>query len=417
MLATGSTPVKYNDKMFNERNLFFADENLFDVFTVKVLKGMVQAGRSATFPRKALVVLQFSCSIALIISTVIIYQQVQYAKNRPTGYDINRVMKTYTNIDISKNYTALKNELMQKGIAASVTTSTSPAVDVWWHTDIDYWPGKNAGETVEMGNIYVTEDYFKTVGMSIKEGRNFTGGYDSTSVIFNETAIKRLRLKNPVGQTITYNDKKITIVGVVKDALMISPFGSADPTMFRCVPDPQGVILYKLSPNIKTADAIKQLTVIFNKYDPAYPYDYSFEDENYAAKFRLESLIGTLSGLFAGLAIFISCLGLFGLAAYIAEQRTKEIGIRKVLGASVQQVWLLLSKDFILLVVISCLIASPISFYLLHNWLMKYNYRISIGAGVFVLSAAVALLVTIITITFQAIKAAMANPVKSLRTE
>jgi ABC-type antimicrobial peptide transport system permease subunit len=268
-----------------------------------------------------------------------------------------------------------------------------------------------------MGNIYVSDDYFKTVGMNMKEGRNFTGGYDSTSVIFNETAIKRLRLKDPVGKTITYGGKQITIVGVVKDALILSPFGQADPTMFRTVPDPLGVMLYKLSPHIKSADAITQLTAIFNKYDPSYPYDYSFEDENYTAKFKLESLIGKLSGLFAGLAIFISCLGLFGLAAYIAEQRTKEIGMRKVLGASVQQVWLLLSKDFIVLVVISCFIASPISFYFLQNWLMKYDYRISIGAGVFITGAVIALLITIITVSFQAIKAAVANPVKSLRTE
>jgi len=198
---------------------------------------------------------------------------------------------------------------------------------------------------------------------------------------------------------------------------MISPFKAADPTMFYCSSQPQSIMLYKLSPNIKTQDAIAQLTTIFNKYDPAYPYDYSFSDEQYASKFNLEKLIGKLAGLFAALAIFISCLGLFGLAAYVAERRTKEIGIRKVLGASVQQVWLLLSKDFIVLVLISCLIVAPISFYFLHNWLMNYDYRISIGAGVFVLSALLAVVITVVTVSFQAIKAAMANPVKSLRTE
>ena len=206
-------------------------------------------------------------------------------------------------------------------------------------------------------------------------------------------------------------------MGVVKDALMISPFKAADPTMFYCQAAPQSNLLYRLSPGIKTQDAIKQLTAIFNKYDPAYPYDYSFSDEQYASKFNLEQLIGKLAGLFAALAIFISCLGLFGLAAYVAEQRTKEIGIRKVLGASVQQVWLLLSKDFIVLVLISCLIAAPISLYFLHNWLLNYDCRISIGASVFVLGGLIAVLVTIITVSFQAIKAAIANPVKSLRTE
>ncbi|MBV9962795.1 MAG: ABC transporter permease [Parafilimonas sp.] len=383
---------------------------------VKVLKGAVQAGKSS-LSRKVLVVIQFSCSIALIISTVIIYQQIQYAKNRPTGYNLSRLMIKGMNDDLDKNFIALKNELIEKRIVSSVTTASSPSTDIWWHTDIDYWPGKQAGETVEMGNIFVTDDYFKTIGMSLKEGRYFSGSNDSTSVIFNEAAVKRLRLKNPVGQKITEDDKQYTIVGVVKDALMLSPFKSADPTMFYCQHDLQSNLLYRLSSNIKTQDAITQLTAIFNKYDPAYPYDYSFSDEQYASKFNLEQLIGKLAGLFAALAIFISCLGLFGLAAYVAEQRTKEIGIRKVLGASVQQVWLLLSKDFILLVIISCLIAAPISFYFLHNWLMNYDYRISIGAGVFVLSALMALLVTVITISFQGIKAAIANPVKSLRTE
>jgi putative ABC transport system permease protein len=384
---------------------------------VKVLKGTMQTAKASSLSRKIMVVIQFSCSVALIVSTVIIYRQIQYAKDRSTGYDINRLLSTNMDDDLTKNFTALKNELLQKGIVQSVTTATSPATDIWWHTDIDAWPGKYAGETVEMGNIFVTDDYFKTVGMNIKEGRNFSGSYDSTSVIFNEAAIKRLRIKDPVGQKITYGDRQYIIAGVVKDALMISPFSAADPTMFHCRPEAQGVLLYKLSPAIKTQDAIKKLTTIFNKYDPAYPYNYSFADETYASKFHLELLIGKLAGLFAGLAIFISCLGLFGLAAYVAEQRTKEIGIRKVLGASVQQIWLLLSKDFILLVLISCLIAVPVSFYFLHNWLMNYEYRISISAGVFVLSTVAALCITIITISFQAIKAAIANPVKSLRTE
>jgi putative ABC transport system permease protein len=384
---------------------------------VKVLKGTMHTGKSSSLSRKILVVIQFSCSIALIISTVIIYQQVNYAKDRPTGYDLNRLMSTNMNDDLAKNYTAIKNELIQKGIVSSVTTSSSPATNVWWHTDIDAWPGKNAGETVEMGNIFVSEDYFKTVGMDIKEGRDFAGPNDSTTVIFNEAAIKRLRIKNPVGQKITWGDKKYTIAGVVKDALMISPFSAADPTMFYCFPGTQNVMLYKLSPGIKTQDAIAQLTSIFNKYEAAYPYDYSFSDADYASKFKLETLIGKLAGLFAGLAIFISCLGLFGLAAYVAEQRTKEIGIRKVLGASVSQVWMLLSKDFIVLVFLSCVIASPIAWYFLHDWLMNYNYRINIGAGVFILSASLAIFITIATVSFQAIKAAIANPVKSLRSE
>jgi ABC-type antimicrobial peptide transport system permease subunit len=384
---------------------------------VKVLKGTMRIGKTASLPRKALVVLQFSCSIALIISTIIIYQQIQHAKNRPSGYDLNRLMATDMNIDLKKNFTALKNELIQNGIAESVSTATSPATNVWWHSDIDQWPGKNAGETVEMGTIIVSEDYFKTAGMTFKEGRNFASSNDTTSVIFNETAIKTLRIKNPINQVIKLGDVQYRIAGVVNDALMVSPFSQPEPTMFYCDPGSLDIMLYRLSPKIKTQDAINRLTSVFNKYNPAFPYKYAFEDENYAAKFKLEVLIGKLAGIFAALAIFISCLGLFGLAAYVAEQRTKEIGIRKVLGASVTQLWLLLSKDFIVLVLISCVIASPIAFYFLQNWLLKYNYRISIGASVFILAALMAIVITVVTISFQAIKAALANPVKSLRTE
>ena len=383
---------------------------------VQVLKGSIQAGKSS-LSRKVLVVLQFSCSIALIISTVIIYQQIQYARTRPTGYTLDRLLSTNMNDDLRKNFAALKNELMTKGVISSMTTASSPATNVWWHSDVNQWAGKNPGETVEMGTIVVSEDYFKTVGMRLNGGRDFSNAYDSTSVIFNEAAIKRMRLKSPVGQKINWQGKDFTIVDVVKDALMISPFAAADPTMFLCSSDPQGNLIYRLSPGIKTQDAVAKLTTVFNKYEPAYPYDYSFSDKDYASKFNLELLIGKLAGIFAALAIFISCLGLFGLAAYVAEQRTKEIGIRKVLGASVQQVWLLLSKDFIVLVVVSCLIAAPVSYYFLHDWLSNYNYRISIGAGVFIWSAMAALLITIITVSFQAIKAAMANPVKSLRSE
>jgi len=385
--------------------------------TVKVLKGNTQTAGSSSLSRRILVVIQFSCSIALIISTVIIYQQINYAKDRPTGYDLNRLLSTNMNDDLYKNFTALKNELTAKGIVSSVTTATSPATDVWWHSDVDKWPGKSPGETIEMGTIIVSENYFKTVGMQMNNGRDFTNAYDSTSVIFNEAAIKRMRIKTPVGQKINWQGKEFTIAGVVKDALMISPFKAADPTMFICSSHPQPNLIYKLSPGINTQDAIAQLTAIFNKYDPAYTYDYSFADENYAAKFNLETLIGKLSGLFAALAIFISCLGLFGLAAYVAEQRKKEIGIRKVLGASVSQVWVLLSKDFIVLVCVSCVIASPIAYYFLHGWLMNYNYRINIGAGVFLVSALLAILITLITVSFQAIKAGVANPVESLRTE
>ena len=209
---------------------------------------------------------------------------------------------------------------------------------------------------------------------------------------------------------------RVHIIGVVKDALMESPFTPVQPAVFNHGRGGNN-IMYRLAPNVNMQDAIKKIGKIFDTYNPAYPYIYQFVDEEYNRKFSLEALVGKLAGVFAGLAIFISCLGLFGLAAYVAEQRTKEIGIRKVLGASIAQVWLLLSKEFILLVMLSCIIATPVAFYFLKDWLQKYDYRITIGPGVFVLSAVAAIVITLVTISFQAIKAALTNPVKSLRSE
>jgi ABC-type antimicrobial peptide transport system permease subunit len=385
---------------------------------VKVLKGTIQVGKSASLSRKILVVIQFSCSITLIISTVVIYRQIQYAKNRPTGYSIDHLLASTMNNDLGKNYAALKNDLLQSGVVESITHATSPATGVYWHMDIDQWPGKFAGETVEMGMIVVADSYFKTLGMNVLMGRDFNAvPSDTTNVIFNEAAIKRLRLKDPISQVITLNNKKFRIIGVVKDALMASPFAKADPTLFSYSADPHDNIIYRLAPNVNPHSAIEKINQIFSKYNPAYPFTYRFVDDDYNRKFSQEMLIGKLSGIFAGLAIFISCLGLFGLAAYIAEQRTKEIGVRKVLGATVSQLWFLLSKDFVLLVVVSCIIASPIALYFLQSWLQKYDYRVSLGPGVFLISALLAIIITLLTISFQAIKAALANPVKSLRSE
>ncbi|HEY4063766.1 MAG TPA: ABC transporter permease [Puia sp.] len=385
---------------------------------VKVLKGSLTAGRSGALPRKILVVLQFSCSIALIISTIIVYQQIGYAEHRPTGYRMDRMMETDINHDLGNNFTALKNELLSKGIVETVTTATCPVTNLYSHTDIDKWPGKKPGETIEMGTIQVSDDYFKSLGIPIIQGRDFRSPSDTMRVIFNETAIRQMRIKNPIGQVITYQGTPgVEIIGVAKDALMASPFAPADPTVFLYDPHPQYILLYRLSQRLTTQEGLAQLTTIFNKYNPAYPYTYAFVDQRYAEKFKTEVLVEKLSGIFAGLAIFISCLGLFGLAAFVAEQRTREIGIRKVLGASVSGLWMLLSKDFIVLVLISCVLASPVAFFFLHNWLQQYSYRIDIGAGVFVLASATAIGITLVTISFQAIKAAVANPVKSLRSE
>lgn len=388
---------------------------------VRVLKGTLHAGKAATLPRKILVVAQFTCSVALIISTVIVYQQVQYVKSRPMGYSADRLVMTDLNGDLYQNYDALRNELLSSGLVENVSSSTSPATQVYSHFSLEKWPGKNAGdENVNIGAIWVSNGYFETLGMTMAAGHDFSGDWknDSLNVIVNEATVRRIGLKDPVNQMITWNgsDKPVRIIGVVKDAVMESPYAPVEPAIFGHSPN-GSIVTYRLPKNADMHAAIEKIGNVFKKYNPAYPYQYKFVDTEYASKFNLEVLVGKLAGVFAALAIFISCLGLFGLAAYVAEQRTKEIGIRKVLGASISQVWILLSRDFVVLIVISCVIASPVAFYFLAHWLESYTYRISIGAGVFIVSGIAAVLITLCTISFQAIKAALVNPVKSLRSE
>jgi hypothetical protein len=385
---------------------------------VKVLKGSVTAGPGGTLSRKILVVLQFTCSIALIISTCLIYQQVQYAKDRPTGYLSDRLVMSDGSPDLDRNFPALRDEMMRSGAIESVTRSSSFVIGLPRWSLVQSWPGKQPEEKLLAAFVNIGDDYFKTMGMRLAAGRSFTGNYaaDTSTLILNEAAVKRMRLKDPVNTVITWNLTPHRIVGVVKDALMKSPYSPAIPTVFNYDPE-AGNITYRLSKSIPTSTAIARLGVLFNKYNPSFPYLYHFVDESYAHKFDVEVLVGKLSALFAALAIFISCLGLFGLAAYSAEQRTREIGIRKVLGATVPQLWLLLSGDFVVLVLVSCVVASPLAWYFLHDWLQKYTYRITIGPGVFLIAAATALLITLFTVSFQAIRGAMANPTRSLRSE
>jgi ABC-type antimicrobial peptide transport system permease subunit len=285
---------------------------------------------------------------------------------------------------------------------------------------VDEWQGKYPNETLGVANVGITDDYFKTLGMHLIKGRDFPSSSDSIEnvVILNEAAVQRMRFENPINQIIFWNGhQKIRVIGVVKDALMGSPYSSAQPTFFLYNPTWSSSIMYRLTPGVDAGMAIATFAKIFSRYNPAYPYSYHFADQVYAAKFDGEVLIGKLSGIFATLAIFISCLGLFSLAAYVAQQRTKEIGIRKVLGASITGLWALLSREFIVMVVLSCVIAAPVAFYFMHGWLQAYQYRIRIGAGVFFASSAAAIVVTLATVSFQAVKAALANPVQSLRSE
>ncbi|AHF15041.1 ABC transporter permease [Niabella soli] len=388
---------------------------------IKVLKGTFRAGKYASLPRKILVVIQFAFSIALIIGTIIVYKQIQYAQNRPVNYDKSGLITVYmTTPDLQGHYDALRTDLMATGAVANMAESSSPTTAVFANQIGFEWEGKDPGTLPAFGTIGVTLDFGKTIGWQLKEGRDFSKDFstDSLAMILNEAAVRQINMKRDiVGQTIKWNDKKYTVVGIIKDMVMESPYQPVNPTIFTYDPGSASVINLKMKPGIGIKDALSKIEVVFKKYNPAASFDYSFNDEDYSRKFADEQRVGRLATFFTVLAILISCLGLFGLASFVAEQRKKEIGVRKVLGASVLNLWQMLSKEFVLLVSISCLIAIPFAWYYLSHWLKQYDYKTTLSWWIFIVSGAGALLIALLTISFQAIKAAIANPVKALRSE
>lgn len=386
---------------------------------VKVLKGTFRAGRLASLPRQVLVVLQFSVSVILIIGTIVVYQQIQHAKNRPLGYNRESLVYVSLNEEIYNKYEALRAELKSSNVIVEMAQSVSPATSVWNTNGGFDWEGKDPALSVDFPNNGVSYEYGKVIGWELKEGRDFSRAFatDSAAFILNESAVKFIGLKDPVGKTIKWEGHPFTIIGVVKDILVESPYEPVRASLFHISSERENILQLKMNPALTPADALAKMEAIFKKFDPASVFEFKFVDEDFAKKFDEEQRIGTLATGFAILAIFISCLGLFGLASFVAEQRTKEIGIRKVLGATVANLWHLLSKQFILLVCISLLIAIPVAHYFMQNWLQHYTYRTEISWWIFGAAGAGALAITLLTVSFQAIKAAVANPVKSLRTE
>jgi len=386
---------------------------------VSVLKGNLKLGRSDALPRKILVVIQFASSVILMIGTTIIYQEIQHGKNRPIGFDNRGLISVDWSDDISKHYEALRADLLSSGAVVSICKSNSPPSDIY--SNNNGWEWKNAQpveKTVVFSTIATDYDYTKTLGIKLLAGRDFSRDYaDSNAVILNQAAVKRMGLKNPVGEQLKWNDKNMTVIGVVPDVQMESPFRPISPLTIIFNKEWKGYVNVRLNPAMSASAAIKRIQPIFDRYNPAFPFLYKFADTEYAKKFNYEELVGNLAAIIAVIAIFISCLGLFGLASFTAEQRVKEIGVRKVLGASVLNLWQLLSKDFVKLVLISCVIAIPVAYYFMNEWLKGYDYKISIGVGVFVMVIALSIVITLVTVSFQAIRAATANPTKSLRTE
>jgi ABC-type antimicrobial peptide transport system permease subunit len=386
---------------------------------VRVLKGTFRAGRFAALPRKVLVVLQFSVSVMLIIGTIIIYQQVQHARNRPVGYSKESLIAVTSNDVIHGKFEVIRNELKSANLIIDMAESTSPTTDVWNSNGGFDWEGKDPSAGVDFPNSGVTYEFGKVIGWKIKEGRDFSREFatDSLAFILNESAVKFIGFKDPVGKTIKWEDKVYTVIGVVNDMLVESPYQPVRASMYHLSTEQQNVIIIKANPGMPAGKAMSAIENVFKKYDPADVLAFKFVDEEFSRKFGDEERIGKLAAVFAILAVFISCLGLFGLASFVAEQRTKEIGIRKVVGASVFNLWGLLSKDFVVLVAIACAIAIPLAWYGMYQWLQKYDYRTDIKWWVFVSAVAGAMLITLLTVSFQAVKAALANPVRSLRTE
>jgi putative ABC transport system permease protein len=390
---------------------------------VKVLKGTFRKVNAVITPRKALVVLQFTFAIILIICTIIVKRQIDYASSRDTGYSKDNLIYVSVSEDIANNYSLIKNELLALGVAKSITKTNAPITerrsDGWGQK----WEGKDPNDNTSFARYLADEGLGATVGLKFIQGRDFDLKQfptDSTGLIINESALKVMKFKNPIGQTVKDLGIKWHIVGVVKDFILASPYEPIEPLLI-CGAKSKflnfNIVQIKLNGNNATDENLKQAEAIFKKYNPDYPFDYKFIDEDYAKKFDNEQMQGTLAAIFSGLTIFISCLGLFGLAAYMAENRIKEIGIRKVLGATTAGITALLSKDFIRLVIISFIVAAPIAYWGMSEWLMDYTYRISINWWMFIVAGVLVILIAVITVSFQAIKAAMANPVKSLRAE
>ncbi|WP_299364452.1 ABC transporter permease [Winogradskyella sp.] len=393
---------------------------------VRVLKGTFKGGRFSALPRKILVVTQFTVSVALIIGTLVVMNQIQYAKDRPVGYTKEGLIQ----IPIRSQAFDGKADLMRdqfivSGGAVEMATSMSPATDTWSNRSGFKWEGKPEDFQEDFAWTEVSYEFVKTLGMNIIMGRDFSRdfGTDSTAVIINKTAMEYMGLTDPIGkliydESIVSPEPPMKIIGVVDDVVIGSPYTPSKQQLY--VFDRYGNISFynlRLNPKNSVSENLSRIESIFKTYFPNLPFTYEFIDEEFAKKFAAEERIASLARVFTLLAILISCLGLFGLASFVAEQRTKEIGVRKVLGASISQLWLLLSKDFITLVIIALVIASPIAYYIMGGWLQKFPYRTMVSWDVFVIACSGALIITLITVSFQAIKAATTNPVKSLRTE
>lgn len=385
---------------------------------IGILKGSFKSASTAINPRKLLVVLQFMFAVILIIATIVVKQQISYVSQRDAGYDRSQLIYHGLNENLIKNYELLKNDLISRGIATSVTKTSAPLTEGWSNSWGFEWEGKKDGDRTVFDRYCVDDGIVKTAGFALIEGRDFDlkkFPTDSSAVIINRSSLKAIGFKNPLGKIINDSGNEYHIIGVVEDFILSSPYQPISPMI---ISGAKGLFFNDIHIRLKNTLAdLKRVEQIFKKYNPECPVEYKFIDQEYAAKFEDMKRMASMATLFAGLTIFISCLGLFGLSTYMAENRIKEIGIRKVLGASAPRIAVMLSANFIKLVVIAFAIAAPIAWWFMNNWLKDYPYHTPIHWWVFVIAALLSVFISLITVIYQALKAAMSNPVNSLRTE
>lgn len=372
--------------------------------------------------RQGLVVFQFTVTAVLMMATYVIYQQIHYAKNRPVGYKQNDLISFHLNKFNGTNE-ALHHELLATGVLTSTCQATSPATDVWSRTSGFHWEGKNAGFKDDFSLLAVSPDYGETLDWQIVAGRDFSKDFlsDSLGIIINESAVKYMGIKDPIGKTVqwkdeTFNNGSYTIIGVVKDMVMQSPYEPVHQTIYFMQPA-ANFLIARLKPGVPVQDALQKIKTVFRQHLPNEAFDVRFVQEEFDHKFSFEEKVGDLALIFTLLTSFISCLGIHGLITLLTLQRAKEIGIRKVLGATLSNVLALLSKDFVRLVLAAVVIASPIAWWTMKKWLEDFTYRIAMQWWVFVLAGIAALVIALLTVSIQALKAAFANPVDSIRDE
>jgi putative ABC transport system permease protein len=388
---------------------------------VAVLRGSFKAGRWALVPRRTLVVLQFSVSTLLVIGTIVVFRQVQYAKNLPVNYDRERLLTMPVTVpEFNGRAEALRQELLQTGIVTQCAVSSSPTTQIWeGFTGFD-WPGKDPAKQADFGTVSVSYEYGSTIGWQIMEGRDYSRSFptDSLGLIVNAAAVRYMGLKQPIGTPVKWGDKTYHVVGVVKDMIIGSPYEPAEPVLYLLNYNfNHNWFFVKLKPAVALSDALDVVRRAFGRALPTAAFDYRFVDEQYARKFAAEQRVGTLSAFFAGFALLISALGIFGMASFTAEQRLREIGVRRVLGATVFSIWELLTREFALLVGLSVVIAGPLGWFAMHRWLQTYTYHTAIAWWIFAVTGLGTLLITLLTVSWTAVRAATANPVKALRSE